>query len=193
MRLILVYLFPLLLLGCATLKPDAARALKMHAQAEALYLDGKYADALPLFQRLARDFPSDSEFQLRIGNCYARAGHLALAVDAYELAVLRDSSSSRAWYNLSYVRAQMLADTVVQMHEHVDPTDPNAAQMRKLVAEVLAPFGLAAGVEQLEKNTADAAASPAALKINRDVDNTAAEKAERIEAGSVGVAEGELP
>lgn len=188
MRLIGVCLLLLLLLGCTTIKPDAARALKMHDQAEALYQAGNYADALPLFKRLAGDFPRDSELQLRVGNCYAREGHFEQAVAAYELAVLRDPGASRAWYNLSYVRAQMLAATVVRMHEHIEPADPGATQMRKLVADVLAPFGLAGEIEQLDKKV-----SPIVRPVTSEDSLGAESDAVAAEPEAIDVTEEALP
>lgn len=149
MRVIYICLVLCLLGGCAAHRLDAAHALKLHDHAESLYQAGNYTEALPLFQQLSHRFPRDSEFQLRIGNCYARQQHYEEAVTAYELAVAQTPDFSRAWYNLSYVRAQMLANTVVRMYEQLDPADPNVVQMRKWAADVLLPFGRLDGIDQL--------------------------------------------
>src|SRR5690606_30434716 len=120
----------LILTGCAVGKLDARQAFVLHEQAEMLYQQGEYQAALPLFQQLAHRFPRDAEFQLRIGNCYAFDSRYEQAVDAYEVAVTIDPHHSRAWYNLSYVRAQMLAATVTRMYQSLDPADPEGLRMK---------------------------------------------------------------
>lgn len=143
MLLIRALALMLILTGCAVGKLDARQAFALHEQAETLYQQGEYLAALPLFQQMARRFPRDAEFQLRIGNCYAFDGQYEQAVSAYEVAVTIDPRHSRAWYNLSYVRAQMLAATVMRMLQSLDPTDPEALRMKKLAIAVLEPFGSA--------------------------------------------------
>lgn len=141
MSLIRVLLIVLLAPGCALTKLDSAGALALHDRAEALYKERDYTGALPLFQQLSREFPGEPEFHLRIGNSYAFSGNFDRAIAAYEAALAADPQFSRAWYNLAYVRAQQLADTLVRMHENLDPIDPDGLRLRKLVLEVLAPFG----------------------------------------------------
>ncbi len=141
MRLALMLMLLICLSGCAGqgVKPQVAMAL--YDQAEARYQAGDYAGALPLYQQLARQFPRDPNLPLREGNCHAFEGRYEEAVVAYESALGIDPSFSRAWYNLSYVRAQMLAATVTRMHQNLDPRDPELVRMRQLVVDVLASFG----------------------------------------------------
>lgn len=140
--MLLIRLLVLLLLtGCAAGKLDAERAFKLHDRAEMLYQQGEYQSALPLFQQLTRQFPREPEFHLRVGNCYAFENQYDQAVSAYERALDENPRLSRAWYNLSYVRAQILAATVTRMYKNLDPADPDALRMKKLVIAVLEPFG----------------------------------------------------
>jgi tetratricopeptide (TPR) repeat protein len=143
MPLIRVLLITLLVSGCTLARLDSAGALALHDQAEAYYQQGDYTAALSAFQQLSRQFPAEPEFHLRAGNSYAFIGDFERAITAYEAALVADPQFSRAWYNLAYVRAQILADTVARMHENLDPADPDGMRLRKLVVEVLSPFGKA--------------------------------------------------
>lgn len=126
--------------GCATQGIKPQEAIALHDQADAFYAQGDCANARSAYEQLVKHFPREASFHFRIGNCHALELDYEEAVAAYERALQLDPKSSRAWYNLSYVRAQMLAETVIRMHEQLDPTDPDVQQMRRLVADVLAPF-----------------------------------------------------
>lgn len=147
-RLIIVALL-VALAGCAG--NPAAKAKKLfalHAQAEEFYVQRKYAQALPVYQKLAKKLPDSADVWLRIGNCQARLMRPEEAVVSYREALARNPSYSKAWYNLSYVQAQMLAETARGMYTNIDPTDPGGQEIRSLVLGVLEPFGLAASLEK---------------------------------------------
>jgi tetratricopeptide (TPR) repeat protein len=84
----------------------------------------------------------DTQSLLRVGNCYARSQDFAQAQQAYQQALIRDNSFVKAWYNLAYVRAQLLANTVTEMYKHSEPGSPEAEKIRNLTVQVLAPFDI---------------------------------------------------
>ena len=114
--------------------------LDNQVEADTLYAQGDCEKAIPLYKSLAVSMTSDTKSLLRLGNCYAKAKDYGLAEQAYQQAIIRDNSFIKAWYNLSYVRAQVLAETVMQMYKHVDPGSPEAENIRTLTQQVLAPF-----------------------------------------------------
>lgn len=147
-KLILMALL-VVLAGCTSTSAAKAKKLfALHAQAEALYTQKNYAEALPVYQKLAKKLPDSADVWLRIGNCQARLMRPQEAVTSYREALVRDPSYSKAWYNLSYVQAQMLADTAREMHVNIDPSDPGGREIRALVLGVLRPFGLAAELDK---------------------------------------------
>lgn len=137
---ILSLILLLILGGCAAQGITPKEAIALHDQADTFYANGDCSSARVAYEKLVKRFPQEAGFHLRIGNCHALELNYDQAVAAYEQALALDPRSSRAWYNLAYVRAQMLAETVIRMHERLDPADPNVQQMRRLVADILAPF-----------------------------------------------------
>lgn len=116
--------------------------LDKQVQADTYYANEQCEQALPLYQSLAIAMPKETKSLLRIGNCYARAQDFMQAQEAYQQALLRDNKFVKAWYNLAYVRAQLLANTVTEMYKQVDPASPEAEKIRNLTVQVLAPFSI---------------------------------------------------
>jgi len=116
--------------------------LDKQLEADNYYAQGDCEKAIPLYKTLSATMTSDTKSLLRLGNCYAKEKDYAQAEQAYQQALSRDNSFTKAWYNLSYVRAQVLADTVMQMYKHVDPNSAEAKKIRELTLQVLAPFGV---------------------------------------------------
>lgn len=114
--------------------------LDMQVEADNFYAEGDCEHALPLYHSLSEAMSSDTQSLLRIGNCYAKANDFAMAEQAYQQALLRDNQFVKAWYNLAYVRAQILANTVSDMYKNVGSTSVESQKIRDLTVEVLAPF-----------------------------------------------------
>ena len=133
-----------LLAGCVTTNDGSSNIKQIFAkrsEAELLYQRGDYAEVLPIYLELSRLVPGHAETWLRLGNSYARLSQYDNAIDAYQGALSADPQYAKAWLNLSYVRAQQLAATVVDMYEHVPTSDPEARRIYSLVEDVLVPFG----------------------------------------------------
>lgn len=115
--------------------------ISQRAEAEAFYQAGDYESALPAYQKLIKRMPDLAESWLRLGNCHSRLGDYPKAISAYKSALIKNPSYVKAWYNLSYVQAQVLASSVVEMYQRVPKDDPEAQNIQRLVEGVLAPFG----------------------------------------------------
>ncbi len=116
--------------------------LAMQIDADTYYVEQQCDKAVPLYKSLSIALPKDTKSLLRIGNCYARDNNFTQAQEAYQLAIMRDNQFIKAWYNLTYVRAQILANTVTEMYQHIDQSSPETEQIRDLTIQVLAPFDI---------------------------------------------------
>ncbi|MFT7413737.1 MAG: tetratricopeptide (TPR) repeat protein [Methylophagaceae bacterium] len=141
----LIYLFCILLslVGCSQNSVKTVQVtLDKQISADTYYAQEQCDKAVPLYKSLSITMPKDTKSLLRIGNCYARAQDFTQAQEAYQQALIRDNSFVKAWYNLTYVRAQLLASTVTEMYKHIDPASPEVAKIRNLTLQVLAPFDI---------------------------------------------------
>jgi tetratricopeptide (TPR) repeat protein len=139
----LIYLLCILasLVGCSQNSvKDVQITLDKQIQADTFYEQQQCDKAIPLYKSLSIAMPNDTKSLLRIGNCYAKSQDFGNAQEAYQQALIRDNSFVKAWYNLAYVRAQLLASTVTEMYKHTDPASPEAEKIRNLTVQVLAPF-----------------------------------------------------
>jgi len=139
----LIYLLCILvnLVGCSQHSVKSVQiTLDNQIEADTYYAQNQCDKAVPLYQSLAIAMPNDTKSLLRLGNCYAKSQDYVNAQDAYQQALIRDNSFVKAWYNLAYVRAQLLASTVTEMYKHTDPASPEAEKIRNLTLQVLTPF-----------------------------------------------------
>ena len=139
-------IFILLLVGLTACTQKSIKGVKAtldkQVEADNYYAQNNCDRALPLYQSLAETMPSDTKSLLRIGNCQARAKNFEQAEQAYQQALMRDNQFVKAWYNLAYIQARVLANTVTEMYKHVDPESPEAKKIRMLTVDVLAPFDI---------------------------------------------------
>ncbi len=142
LRHLLVLLLVAFFTGCASFKSDPAALVDLHARALQAYGERDCDQAIELYSELAEGLPKNAEVWLKIGNCLARTNRREEAVDAYRQAIKRDPEYIKAWYNLSYLQAQMLGKTVAAMAVHIDPSDSSLQPVRKLAQEVLSAFDL---------------------------------------------------
>jgi len=92
-------LLPVLLTAALALAPAAAAAqtaVLTHAQAVQAADEGRNAEALAAFQRLASMNPSDHDARLWIGRLHARMGHSDLAEAVYRSVLLEDPGNADA-------------------------------------------------------------------------------------------------
>lgn len=120
-------------LGCASTVGEIKRAfdddpdlISINHQAQLAYESGEVAKAEALYKSLVRRMPSDSEAWLRLGNLYARNNRPDEAANAYQRALLADTSEARAWYNLGVVRLRQAWAAFLQAQAQT-PITPNEA------------------------------------------------------------------
>lgn len=116
--------------------------LDKQIEADTYYAEDQCDKALPLYKALSTAMPKETKSLLRIGNCYAKSQDFVQAQAAYQQALSRDNTFVKAWYNLAYVRAQLLANTVSEMYKYTDPASSEAQKIRELTLQVLAPFSI---------------------------------------------------
>lgn len=158
-RCAVVLLWALLSSACSTQPQSAKEVFATQEQAERLYQQNQYQPALNEYRKVLEILPLHIHSWLRLGNCLAQLERYPEAVEAYEKALSLEPKFASAWINLSYVQSQILAQTVAQMHQQVDSTDPQIERVQELVNSVLTPFG-------------------GAVKSNKDIKKNPQEKAE---------------
>lgn len=128
---VLAMIAVLLLSGCTTTVASAIKAfdddpdlITINREAQLAYESGEDAKAEALYRSLVRRMPNDSETWLRLGNLYARSNHADEAANAYQKALLANSSDARAWHNLGVVRLRQAWASMLQSHANLDPKDP---------------------------------------------------------------------
>jgi len=140
-RLIIILCIVLSLSACAQNSvKDVQLTLNKQVEADRYYEQGNCEKAIPLYKFLSITMISDTKALLRLGNCYAKEKDYVSAEQAYQQALSRDNNFIKAWYNLSFVRAQILADTVMKMYKHVTPSSTEYEKIRILTLQVLSPF-----------------------------------------------------
>lgn len=140
-RLTLIVFLMLSLVACTQNSVKKIQTtLNTQVEADNFYAQGDCEQAIPLYRALSESMSSDTQSLLRIGNCYAKSNDFSRAEQAYQQALLRDNQFVKAWYNLAYVRAQILANTVSDMYKNVGSTSIESQKIRDLTVEVLAPF-----------------------------------------------------
>lgn len=147
-KLVSIMWLILLLSACTQLPVKKVRnLLEQQIEADNYYAQDMCDKAVPLYKKLSESVPTNINNLLRIGNCYAKQQNYSQAEQAYITVLERAPRYTKAWYNLSYIRAKILAKTVSDMYKNVDISSPEAAKIRILTLEVLAPFNLGLEIE----------------------------------------------
>ncbi len=131
-----------LLTGCSTTNERLEKLIYMRQVADRAYAAGLCEQAVSYYEELAAKAPGEVEALLRVGNCHAREKRWEAAEAAYQQALRRKPDYGKAWHNLAYVQANVLAETVALMSQAVDEKDPEFTKVQTLVLKVLKPFGL---------------------------------------------------
>lgn len=132
----------ILLAGCATRAERTRALLTQYQKADLAYDRNDCVTAITLYRELAERMTEDTKSLLRIGNCHARSRSWAAAAAAYRQALQRDRDYLSAWYNLSYIQARVLQETVASMLRYVDPDDPASRRILDIADQVLKPYQL---------------------------------------------------
>lgn len=94
-----------------------------------LFSEGKYAEALALFEKLVQDYPNARVLHFNIGNCYAQMGQFDKAIQHYEMSMEAHPNKDEVWLAIGSAYLQLRQfDKAVQALEHVSLEkieDPN--------------------------------------------------------------------
>ena len=106
--------------GAAALAGDSPIAIR--ARAEAAYSEGRFAEAVDEYTRLARAIPGEADYWYRLGNALVRTRRFEDAAFAYQRSVAIDGSNGRAWHNLGIVRIQQAQAAFAEGIKAGDPS-----------------------------------------------------------------------
>ena len=104
--------------GCtATLNNSASqeKVFSLAEQADQAYQSGNCLASINLYTELVKDIADEAMFHLRLGNCYARAGDLAMAGASFENAVQIRANYPQAWTNLVRIRQREMIVLIERM------------------------------------------------------------------------------
>lgn len=110
---------------------------KLRHQAETAYQNKDYAAALMAYQRLAERVPDDALVRFRLGNIHARLKQPDDAIEAYRIAITLNPRLSKAWHNMGVLQLRQAANSLTQMVQVTDTSDPLHAKALTLAAGVL--------------------------------------------------------
>ena len=116
-----------LLAGGCTPRPDSRPAFTAEQQLERgvkAYYDGQYSLAEKDLLEVTRRVPGDGTAWFRLGNLYMRQQKLDQAAEAYQQALVRQSSLDKAWHNLGVVQLQLAQRHFQQLHSRLPVNSP---------------------------------------------------------------------
>ena len=94
-----------------------------------LFSEGKYAEALAVFEKLVQDYPNVRVLHFNIGNCYVQMGQFEKAIPHYEMSLEAHPNKDEVWVAIGSAYLQLRQfDKAVQALEHVSLDkldDPN--------------------------------------------------------------------
>ena len=111
----------LLTLLALPLVPAAAQTL---AQAQAMFKEGRYAEAKPVFEKYVTRIPANGNYNLWYGACCLRTGEAEKAVRHLEVAVKKRIPSGQLWLGQAY-------DAVYRYEEAISTFEDYIADLRR--------------------------------------------------------------
>jgi cytochrome c-type biogenesis protein CcmH/NrfG len=121
----------LLLNACSVMPSSDIYALR--DQAQVAYAGEQDDRAETLLLGLSRAAPNEPETWFYLGNLYARTNRPEKAVDAYQKALLLNSTDAKVWHNLGVVRVREAWAAFVQAHNLVQSDDPLRGKLEALI------------------------------------------------------------
>lgn len=107
---------------------EPSETAQILALAEQAYQAKDWQTAETNYVKITRAIPKEAHPWFRLGNIYARTERPDFAVRAYKEALLRDSSLSKAWYNMGLIQLRQSANSFLQMRSYTP--DNSQAQNR---------------------------------------------------------------
>jgi Tfp pilus assembly protein PilF len=123
----------LLLSGCAALHQQPNDIYALREKAQAAYIGEQDDKAERLLLGLAREAPNEPETWFTLGNLYARTNRPDQAVDAYQKALMLNSTDAKVWHNLGVVRVRQAWASFIQSYALVKGDDALRAKLDGLI------------------------------------------------------------
>lgn len=123
----------LLLSGCAALHQQPNDIYELREKAQAAYVGEQDDKAERLLLGLAREAPNEPETWFTLGNLYARTNRPDQAVDAYQKALMLNSTDAKVWHNLGVVRIRQAWAAFIQSYALVKGDEALRAKVETLI------------------------------------------------------------
>ena len=106
----------LLTLLALPMVPAAAQTL---AQAQAMFKEGRYAEAKPVFEKYVKRVPGNGNYNLWYGACCLRTGEAGKAVRHLEVAVRKRIPSGQLWLGQAYDAVYRYEDAISTFDDYI--------------------------------------------------------------------------
>lgn len=113
LKILITLLLTLLVLP---LVPAAAQTL---AQAQAMFKEGRYAEAKPVFEKYVTRIPANGNYNLWYGACCLRTGEAEKAVRHLEVAVRKRIPSGQLWLGQAYDAVYRYEDAISTFDDYI--------------------------------------------------------------------------
>ena len=113
LKILITFLLTLLALP---LVPAAAQTL---AQAQAMFKEGRYAEAKPVFEKYVKRVPGNGNYNLWYGACCLRTGEAEKAVRHLEVAVRKRIPSGQLWLGQAYDAVYRYEDAISTFDDYI--------------------------------------------------------------------------
>lgn len=122
----------LLVAGGCSLLPQGD-IYKMHRDAQLAYTVEEDDRAEKLYLGLARAAPTEPDTWFYLGNLYARSNRPEKAAEAYQKALMLNSTDARVWHNIGVIRVREAWAAFIQAHALVPADDPTRVKLEALI------------------------------------------------------------
>lgn len=156
-------LLPWFTAGCSSIsQAPAFTAEEQLERGVRAYYEGRYGAAEQDLIAVTERVPQDAMAWFRLGNLYFRQHNYDRAAEAYQQALVRQSSLHKAWHNLGVVQLRLAQRHFRQLDNRLPVSDPmkiRAGHFDRAIGEMLdqqpaidTDFGAEAAVPEAERD-----------------------------------------
>ena len=121
-RILVVVLACVAFFGCASSNTKAEAMGQLTRDAGLAYVAGNCTVASEMYKKIVAKVPNETASRLKIANCANFQGDRAGAIAQYKEILVTNPDYAAAWFNLSFVQLQELAETLAKLIENVVPS-----------------------------------------------------------------------
>ena len=140
LRMLLVLLAPAIFFGCASSNTKAEAMGQLTRDAGLAYVAGNCAVASEMYKKIVAKVPNETASRLKIANCSNFQGDRTGAIAQYKETLVTNPDYAAAWFNLSFVQLQELAETLAKLIENVVPSTDAERALVDLSMALLATY-----------------------------------------------------